>query len=44
MSSLTLVQQLAAFAETTYTNGLPVEVATSTRQRVLDVIGLCLAS
>jgi 2-methylcitrate dehydratase PrpD len=44
VSSLTLVQQLAAFAETTYTNGLPVEVATSTRQRVLDVIGLCLAS
>ncbi|MFT5223856.1 MAG: 2-methylcitrate dehydratase PrpD [Glaciecola sp.] len=44
MSSPTLVQQLGAFADATYTNGLPVEVATSTRQRVLDVIGLCLAS
>lgn len=40
----TRVQQLAAFAAEAYDHGLPAEVATSTSQRILDVVGLCLAS
>ncbi len=40
----TLVQRLAAFAAEAYEGGVPDEVARSTRQRILDVVGLCLAS
>ncbi|SDE69361.1 2-methylcitrate dehydratase PrpD [Blastococcus fimeti] len=40
----TLAQQLAAFAEKSYTDGVPAEVAASVRQRVLDVVGLCVAA
>jgi 2-methylcitrate dehydratase PrpD len=40
----TLAQQLADFAEATYTGGPPADVTSSVRQRVLDVLGLCVAA
>ena len=40
----TLAQQLAAFAAHCYTAGVPDDVAASVRQRVLDVVGLCVAA
>ncbi len=44
MSTSTLVQQLAAFADEAHQQGVPDEVATSTQQRILDVVGLSLAA
>jgi len=44
MRELTLVQQLGEFAGAQTPGTLPDDVAASTRQRVLDVIGLCLAA
>lgn len=40
----TLAQQLGAFAEKAYVDGVPDDVATSVQQRVLDVLGLCVAA
>ncbi|GAA0711197.1 MmgE/PrpD family protein [Dactylosporangium roseum] len=42
-NGLTLVQQLAQFAVAAR-NTVPVEVATSVRRRLLDVLGLCVAA
>ncbi|MBW9208450.1 MmgE/PrpD family protein [Mumia sp. zg.B21] len=44
MSDPTLGGHLAAFAADVARDGLPDEVAASTRQRVLDVLGLCVAA
>ncbi|TNC45322.1 MmgE/PrpD family protein [Mumia zhuanghuii] len=44
MSEPTLGGHLAAFAADVARDGLPDEVAASTRQRVLDVLGLCVAA
>jgi 2-methylcitrate dehydratase PrpD len=44
VSEPTLVQQLGVFAEGALADGVPNEVLASTRQRVLDVVGLCLAA
>ncbi|OLF14103.1 2-methylcitrate dehydratase [Actinophytocola xinjiangensis] len=40
----TLAERLAAFAATTLADGPPPEVVASVRQRVLDVLGLCVAA
>ena len=40
----TLAQQLGAFAEQAYADGVPDDVARSVEQRVLDVLGLCVAA
>lgn len=40
----TLAQQLDAFAVDAAKNGVPDDVATSVEQRVLDVLGLCVAA
>ena len=40
----TLAQQLAVFADTTRLKGAPVPVRASARQRVLDILGLCVAA
>jgi len=40
----TLAQRLAAFACETRESGVPDEVRASVRQRVLDIVGLCLAA
>lgn len=44
MTEMTLAQQLAAFAARTYSEGPPEDVVASVRQRVLDVLGLCVAA
>lgn len=44
MSEPRLVQHLGAFAAAQTPASLPTDVADSTRQRILDVIGLCLAA
>lgn len=41
---LTLAQSLAAFAEGVRREGAPAEVSRSVSQRVLDVLGLCVAA
>lgn len=43
-SDRTLVQHLAAFAAAQTPASLPDDVASSTGQRILDVVGLCLAA
>ncbi|MCR1783754.1 MmgE/PrpD family protein [Nocardioides carbamazepini] len=40
----TLAQQLASFADAVRLKGAPDEVRSSTRQRVLDILGLCVAA
>jgi 2-methylcitrate dehydratase PrpD len=40
----TLAQQLAEFAGHSYDKGVPDDVVVSVRQRVLDVLGLCVAA
>ncbi len=44
MSEATLAEQLAAFASDARANGVPDDVASSVQQRVLDVLGLCVAA
>ncbi|MDO3684942.1 MmgE/PrpD family protein [Micromonospora sp. C28ISP2-4] len=44
MAELTLAERLAAFAAATTHTGLPDDVRHSVRQRVLDVLGLCVAA
>ena len=44
MPERTLAQSLAAFAEDAFTGGVPEAVSASVRQRVLDVLGLCIAA
>ncbi|MEU5551038.1 MmgE/PrpD family protein [Micromonospora sp. NPDC047793] len=44
MPDQTLARQLAAFAAHTRTTPLPAPVVTSVRQRVLDILGLCVAA
>lgn len=44
MRETTLGAQLASFASDAARDGVPSEVAASTRQRVLDVLGLCVAA
>lgn len=44
MTEQTLAQQLAAFSIAAFTDGIPADVEHSVRQRILDVIGLCLAA
>lgn len=44
MSEPTLAQRLGAFAATTTYDRLPEEVVDSVRQRVLDVLGICVAA
>lgn len=44
MTELTLAQQLGEFAEKAYADGVPDDVAVSVQQRVLDVLGLCVAA
>lgn len=44
MRETTLGAQLASFASDAARDGVPTEVAASTRQRVLDVLGLCVAA
>ena len=44
MSSETLSERLGAFAVAARDGGVPVEVATSVRQRILDILGLCVAA
>ena len=39
----TLAQRLASFAAETFADGPPTDVVASVRQRVLDVLGLCVA-
>jgi 2-methylcitrate dehydratase PrpD len=39
-----LAEQLGAFADDVASGSLPVDVALSVRQRVLDVLGLCVAA
>lgn len=43
-ASATLAEQLATFAAGAYVKGVPNEVATSVHQRVLDLLGLCVAA
>jgi 2-methylcitrate dehydratase PrpD len=43
-ASPTLAQQIATFATTAARDGVPDAVATSVEQRVLDVLGLCVAA
>lgn len=43
-SGPTLAEELAAFAAKTMAGSLPDDVTTSVRQRVLDVLGLCVAA
>jgi 2-methylcitrate dehydratase PrpD len=40
----TQAQRLASFAAATFSDGPPAEVTASVRQRVLDVLGLCVAA
>lgn len=40
----TLAERLASFAATTFADGPPADVVASVRQRVLDVLGLCVAA
>jgi 2-methylcitrate dehydratase PrpD len=40
----TLAERLASFAARTYADGPPADVVASVRQRVLDVLGLCVAA
>lgn len=42
--ALTLVQALAAMMASARDRGLPAEVRTSVRQRVLDTLGICVAA
>ena len=42
--ALTLVQALAAMMADARRNGLPAQVRTSVRQRVLDTLGICVAA
>ncbi|MCR6030509.1 MmgE/PrpD family protein [Nocardioides sp. zg-579] len=44
MAEQTLAQQLAGFADAVRRDGAPAEVRASTRQRVLDILGLCVAA
>lgn len=44
MTEKTLSQQLAGFAAAVSRDGVPDEVAASVRQRILDVLGLCVAA
>ncbi|WP_428965429.1 MmgE/PrpD family protein [Micromonospora fluostatini] len=44
MSDQTLARHLAAFAAAARTTPLPEPVVTSVRQRVLDILGLCVAA
>lgn len=44
MADRTLTEQLAEFAGTTTVDSLPAEVVASVRQRVLDILGLCVAA
>ncbi|MEU5909925.1 MmgE/PrpD family protein [Micromonospora sp. NPDC047527] len=44
MAEQTLARQLAAFAARTGDEPLPERLATSVRQRVLDILGLCVAA
>ncbi|TBL42511.1 MmgE/PrpD family protein, partial [Verrucosispora sp. SN26_14.1] len=44
MPDQTLARQLAAFAAHARTTPLPAPVVTSVRQRVLDILGLCVAA
>lgn len=44
MADPTLAEQLAACAARVASEGLPTEVTASVRQRVLDVLGLCVAA
>lgn len=41
---VTLARALASFAVTAHVKGVPDEVVASVRQRVLDVLGLCVAA
>jgi 2-methylcitrate dehydratase PrpD len=43
-ASPTLVQQLAAMMTGTRAQGVPIEVRSSVRQRILDVLGICAAA
>lgn len=40
----TLAGQLAKFAQDTFKDGVPTEVTSSVRQRVLDILGLCVGA
>ena len=44
MAEPTLVQQLARVAATARDDGIPDAVAASVRQRILDIIGICIAA
>ena len=44
MAEPTLGQVLAEFAVTSYQHGVPAEVRTSVRQRVLDTVGIAVAA
>lgn len=44
MSATPLAPLLGSFAEDVRRNGVPDEVSLSTRQRILDVLGICLAA
>lgn len=44
MSTLTIVQRLAAFVDDVSYEALPPEVVQSVRERVLDTVGLCLGA
>ena len=44
MADPTLAEQLAAFAQKATPESLPAEVTASVRQRVLDILGLCVAA
>ncbi|MDA8368905.1 MAG: MmgE/PrpD family protein [Nocardiopsaceae bacterium] len=44
MAEPTLGQRIAEFAADARSNGIPDDVAASVRQRILDVLGLCVAA
>ena len=44
MTEATLSEQLASFAARSAKDGVPDDVASSVQQRVLDVLGLCVAA
>ncbi|MBW3602946.1 MAG: MmgE/PrpD family protein, partial [Actinobacteria bacterium] len=44
MADATLSQQLAAFAVSCRDDGIPADVASSVRQRVVDILGICVAA
>ena len=44
VATQTLAQRLASFGARTFADGPPADVVASVRQRVLDVLGLCVAA